>query len=154
MTTIETGGIFLVNKYFELLVCHPTKHPDNFWSIPKGKVDDGEDFLTCALRELHEESNVDLINIPIKLHLLKPQTFNNKRKRLNSFLILEIENNIPFNEFDLKCNNNVEPDKGGFPEMDDFMWVNIFDIKVELHPTQILAITEIKKLINEKFGWY
>ena len=36
----------------------------NFWQMPQGGVDDGEDYLTAAYRELEEETsikNIDLI---------------------------------------------------------------------------------------------
>jgi 8-oxo-dGTP diphosphatase len=38
----------------ELLVVHRPKHHD--WSLPKGKVDDGEDLVTAAVREVFEET--------------------------------------------------------------------------------------------------
>ncbi len=51
----------------ELLLVHPggpfwAKKDEGAWSIPKGEVDDGEEPLTCALRELEEElgSSLDL----------------------------------------------------------------------------------------------
>jgi 8-oxo-dGTP pyrophosphatase MutT (NUDIX family) len=34
-------------------VVHRPRHGD--WSLPKGKLDPGEDFETAALREIHEE---------------------------------------------------------------------------------------------------
>ena len=39
-------------------------NPGNFWQMPQGGIDDGEDFLSAAYRELHEETsikNVELI---------------------------------------------------------------------------------------------
>ena len=38
----------------EICVIHRPKHDD--WSLPKGKVDDGEHVLTAAVREVHEET--------------------------------------------------------------------------------------------------
>lgn len=38
----------------ELLVVHRPRHRD--WSLPKGKVDDGEDLVTAAVREVLEET--------------------------------------------------------------------------------------------------
>ena len=36
-----------------MAVVHRPRHED--WSLPKGKLDAGEDFETAALREVHEE---------------------------------------------------------------------------------------------------
>jgi 8-oxo-dGTP diphosphatase len=39
-----------------VLLVHRPKYDD--WSFPKGKADDGEDDLSCALREVHEETGL------------------------------------------------------------------------------------------------
>lgn len=54
------SGLFIVKKDKKLLICHPTNHPKNFYSIPKGKVEDDEIFLEAAFRETYEETNLDL----------------------------------------------------------------------------------------------
>lgn len=40
----------------EVLLIHRPKYDD--WSFPKGKADRGEDDLTCALREVQEETGL------------------------------------------------------------------------------------------------
>jgi 8-oxo-dGTP diphosphatase len=40
----------------EVLLVHRPKYDD--WSFPKGKADDGEDDLACALREVEEETGL------------------------------------------------------------------------------------------------
>lgn len=46
-------GLLVLNEAGELLVGHST---GNFiWDLPKGLMDEGEDPLTCALREAREE---------------------------------------------------------------------------------------------------
>ena len=40
----------------EVLLVHRPKYDD--WSFPKGKADDGEDDLACALREVREETGL------------------------------------------------------------------------------------------------
>jgi ADP-ribose pyrophosphatase YjhB (NUDIX family) len=149
---IETGGIFLINKNIELLVAHPTNHAKNFWSIPKGKVEKGEDFFTAALREMHEEVNVNLIGKKLFTHQLTPKVFKNKRKRLNSFVVLEHENpHIDFSIFELKCNSKVKPEIGDFYEMDNFLFLPLNEVgsnNYQPHHTQMECLAEINKIIN------
>lgn len=148
MGIIKTAGIFLINKDLKLLVAHPTNHPIDFWSIPKGKVDDGETELLGAIRELFEESNVDLRNITFKFHELEHEVFKNKRKKLKPFIVFESENNIDFNSFELKCNSNVEEDRGGFPEMDGYKYITLDEAEKCVHHTQVACIIKIKELIK------
>ena len=42
MAKVLAAGIFLVNKENQVLICHPTNHPSDVWSIPKGKIEKNE----------------------------------------------------------------------------------------------------------------
>ena len=57
-------GIIVLNKNNKVFVAKRIDNPKNFWQMPQGGVDNGEDFLTAAYRELEEETsikNVELI---------------------------------------------------------------------------------------------
>ena len=51
-------GIVLLNKENKVLVAKRIDNPKNFWQMPQGGVDEGEDFYHAALRELKEETSV------------------------------------------------------------------------------------------------
>tara|TARA_B100000530_G_scaffold34124_1_gene19882 strand:- start:11 stop:487 length:477 start_codon:yes stop_codon:yes gene_type:complete len=57
-------GIVVLNKENKVFVAKRIDNPKNFWQMPQGGVDEGEDFLKAAYRELEEETsikNVELI---------------------------------------------------------------------------------------------
>ena len=57
-------GIVVLNKDNKVFVAKRIDNPENFWQMPQGGVDEGEDFLKAAYRELEEETsikNVELI---------------------------------------------------------------------------------------------
>ena len=57
-------GIVVLNEKNEVFVAKRIDNPGNFWQMPQGGVDEGEDFLAAAYRELEEETsikNVELI---------------------------------------------------------------------------------------------
>ena len=57
-------GIVVLNNKNKVFVAKRIDNPKNFWQMPQGGVDKGEDFLTAAYRELEEETsikNVELI---------------------------------------------------------------------------------------------
>ena len=57
-------GIVLLNKNNKVFVAKRIDNPKNFWQMPQGGVDEGENFLKAAYRELEEETsikNVELI---------------------------------------------------------------------------------------------
>ena len=56
---LRTGvGIILLNKENKVFVAKRIDNPKNFWQMPQGGVDDGEDYLTAAYRELEEETSI------------------------------------------------------------------------------------------------
>ena len=57
-------GIVVLNKDNKVFVAKRIDNPKDFWQMPQGGVDKGEDFLSAAYRELEEETsikNVELI---------------------------------------------------------------------------------------------
>jgi len=58
-------GIVVLNKTNKVFVAKRIDNAKNFWQMPQGGVDEGEDYLTAAYRELEEETsikNVELIS--------------------------------------------------------------------------------------------
>ena len=58
-------GIVVLNKDNKVFVAKRIDNPKNFWQMPQGGVNDGEDFITAAYRELEEETsikNVELVS--------------------------------------------------------------------------------------------
>ena len=56
--------IIVLNKDNKVFVAKRIDNPKNFWQMPQGGVDEGENFLSAAYRELEEETsikNVELI---------------------------------------------------------------------------------------------
>ena len=51
-------GIVLLNKENKVFVAKRIDNPKNFWQMPQGGIDIGEDFYTAALRELKEETSI------------------------------------------------------------------------------------------------
>ena len=57
-------GIVVLNKDNKIFVAKRIDNQKNFWQMPQGGVDEGEDYLAAAYRELEEETsikNVDLV---------------------------------------------------------------------------------------------
>lgn len=148
---IETAGILFLNNEFKLLVGHPTGHEG--WSIPKGKLEEGETSYEAALRETWEETNVDL-GLVVAYIELEPVRYTHGKKKLKPFIVFEDENSkINSKGFELKCNSIVPDDakwNAGKPEMDDFKWVTIDEAKEILHYTQVECLQIIIDLIQEK----
>ena len=56
-------GIVLLNKENKVFVARRIDNPKNFWQMPQGGVDKGEDFLKAAFRELKEETSIRSVEL-------------------------------------------------------------------------------------------
>ena len=56
-------GIIVLNKENKVFVAKRIDNPGNFWQMPQGGIDKGEDFLKAAYRELDEETNIKSVKI-------------------------------------------------------------------------------------------
>ena len=51
-------GIVVLNKDNKVFVAKRIDNQKNFWQMPQGGVDEGEDYLAASYRELEEETSI------------------------------------------------------------------------------------------------
>jgi putative (di)nucleoside polyphosphate hydrolase len=56
-------GVILLNSNNKVFVAKRIDNPKNFWQMPQGGVDNNEDFLSAALRELKEETSINNVKL-------------------------------------------------------------------------------------------
>ncbi len=56
-------GIVLLNDLSQVFVGKRIDNPKNFWQMPQGGVDENENFLDAAKRELQEETGIKSIKL-------------------------------------------------------------------------------------------
>ena len=56
-------GIVVLNNKNKVFVAKRIDNPKNYWQMPQGGVDEGEDFLTAAYRELEEETSIKNVKL-------------------------------------------------------------------------------------------
>ena len=56
-------GIIVLNSKNKVFVAKRIDNPKNFWQMPQGGVDEGENFLKAAYRELEEETSIKSVEL-------------------------------------------------------------------------------------------
>jgi 8-oxo-dGTP pyrophosphatase MutT (NUDIX family) len=140
----KAAGIILFNDKNEVLIEHPTNHDPNFWSFPKGLIDENETPSQAAVRELYEETSLNLYDISYEVIEELPWIkFKNNRKTLKLFVIKTDEK---LDDFQFKCPSLVTKNRKGealenpFPEVDDYKWVSLEEAYPLLHEAQQRAL--------------
>ena len=144
-------GIIVLNKQNKVFVARRIDNPKNFWQMPQGGVDVGENFLAAAYRELEEETsikNVKLIKeIDVVTTYLLPKHLlgiiwkgKYKGQKQKWFLMRFIGTD---NEINIKTNK---------PEFLDWKWIDlemitdvVVDFKLEVYK---IIQKKVKNIIN------
>ena len=63
-------GIVVLNKENKVFVAKRIDNKKNFWQMPQGGVDKGEDLYEAAIRELNEETSIKSVTLIKKIDSL------------------------------------------------------------------------------------
>lgn len=146
-----TNGAYIIDSLGKILIAHPTNHPMNLWSVPKGLFDEDEiDSKDAAMRETFEETNLNLslFENKTKYEDLGVFKYTHKKKQLHGHLF---HIDLPLSEMDLNliCESTFEDLKTGeeFPECDIIKWSDYKFASLNLHYTQRNFLEKIKNLL-------
>ena len=144
-------GIIVVNKDNKVFVAKRIDNPKDYWQMPQGGVDEGEDFLTAAFRELEEETSIknvklikeidEMISYELPKNLLGiiwKGKFRGQKQKWFLMRYLGKDEDI-----------NIKTKK---PEFLDWKWIELDEITnvvvdFKLHFYQLLK-EKVKKIIN------
>ena len=141
-------GIIVLNKKNKIFVAKRIDNQKDFWQMPQGGVNDGEDFLTAAYRELEEETsikNVELIKeiegtltyeLPDNLlGIIWKGKYKGQKQKWFLMRFLGTENEI-----------NIKTKK---PEFLDWKWIDINKITDAVVDFKFHIYKELKEKIKE-----
>ena len=147
-------GIVVLNKNNKVFVAKRIDNPKNFWQMPQGGVDKGENYIDAAYRELKEETSIENVKLIKELDGLitynLPQSLLGiiwkgkfKGQKQKWFLMKFLGTD---NEIDIKTRN---------PEFLEWKWIDlerITDVVVDfkLHVYQEIK-EKVKKLLIKSF---
>ena len=143
-------GIIVLNHENKVFVARRIDNPKNFWQMPQGGVNDGEDFLKAAYRELEEETSIKSVELIKELdgmityelpdHLLGIIWKGKYRGQKQKWFLMR------FNGDDKEININTH-----HPEFLDWKWIElnqltkvVVDFKLHVYKE---VLEKVRKLI-------
>lgn len=117
---IESAGLLIIQDN-KILLAHPTKAPwYGTYTIPKGKVEEGETYLDAAIRETKEEVGivVDINDIDMNYHTIYYTDVKKKVYKSVIYFLVYPSNYIKLDKSKL---DTKEVDWVGFVDKDNAM---------------------------------
>ena len=141
-------GIVVLNKDSKVFVAKRIDNQKNFWQMPQGGVDKGEDYLTAAYRELEEETsikNVDLIkeldgliSYELPENLLGVIWKGKYKGQKQKWFVMRFLGQD--NEINIKTKN---------PEFCEWKWIDLENITDLVVDFKLHVYENVKKKVNE-----
>tara|TARA_B100000029_G_scaffold411756_1_gene414231 strand:+ start:2161 stop:2640 length:480 start_codon:yes stop_codon:yes gene_type:complete len=144
-------GIVVLNEKNKIFMAKRIDNPKNFWQMPQGGVDKGENYLSAALRELEEETSIKSVSLikeidgyttyDLPVHLLGIIWKGRFKGQKQKWFVMKFYGNN--NEINLKTKK---------PEFLDWKWTdleNITDTVVDFKLDVYKKLKEeVKKIIS------
>lgn len=139
----NTIGVIIYDITGKILITKPTN--GSIWSFPKGLPDENEDYKSAAIREVLEETSLNLLTIDGEFgNIVYHQKYKNKNKTVHLYEFYSKEQLEGI--FKITCNSFFELYGKQFPENEDFKWVSVEEAVLKLHEAQKTI------LLNKKNG--
>ena len=130
-TIRAAGGVVVrrLDRAAEVLLVHRPKYGD--WSLPKGKLDDGETFESAALREVEEETGVRC-RLGAELDTVRYRVANGRPKVVRYWSMVPVEGRIE--------------DRAADHEVDRVRWVELGEARTLLtYPHDAALLNRIEE---------
>ncbi len=141
-------GIVVLNKDNKIFVAKRIDNPKNFWQMPQGGVDVGEDYLSAAYRELHEETSIknvklvkeidELITYELPNHLLGIIWKGKYKGQIQKWFIMKFYGED--SEINIKTKN---------PEFLEWKWIEIDKITEVVVDFKLNVYRKIKEKLKK-----
>ena len=142
---LRTGvGIVVLNKKNQIFLAKRIDNPKNFWQMPQGGVDKGEDFYAAAVRELEEETSIKTVKLIKEIdglttyllpdHLVGIIWKGKYKGQKQKWFVVRFEGE----EDEININTK-------HPEFLDWKWVNIDDLTNEIVNFKVHVYKQIQK---------
>ena len=145
MSKITSAGFAVLSKDNQILLGKAQKYNDKGnWTIFKGQQEEGESLIETAIRELYEESGIDIIS-DNKLNVNTSSSpffvFGINDKTVYVYLLRDKDGVLE--DFKFNCSSYFGDNQ---PEISEYAWFSIKDAMSKVYPSQRGLIEKLSSI--------
>ena len=141
-------GIAVLNKENKIFVAKRIDNPADFWQMPQGGIDDGEDYFDAALRELKEETSIKTVELIKEVSNLTTYDLPDRllgiiwkgkyKGQKQKWFIVKFKGEE--NEINIKTKH---------PEFLDWKWIDVKDLTTKVVDFKLHVYKKIQKEVEK-----
>ena len=141
-------GVAVLNKENKIFVAKRIDNPADFWQMPQGGIDDGEDYFDAALRELKEETSIKTVELIKEVSNLTTYDLPDRllgiiwkgkyKGQKQKWFIVKFKGEE--NEINIKTKH---------PEFLDWKWIDVKDLTTKVVDFKLHVYKEIQKELEK-----
>ena len=141
-------GIAVLNKENKIFVAKRIDNPSDFWQMPQGGIDDGEDYFDAALRELKEETSIKTVELIKEVSNLTTYDLPDRllgiiwkgkyKGQKQKWFIVKFKGEE--NEINIKTKH---------PEFLDWKWIDVKDLTTKVVDFKLHVYKKIQKEVEK-----
>ena len=141
-------GIAVLNKENKIFVAKRIDNPADFWQMPQGGIDDGEDYFDAALRELKEETSIKTVELIKEISNLTTYDLPDRllgiiwkgkyKGQKQKWFIVKFKGEE--NEINIKTKH---------PEFLDWKWIDVKDLTTKVVDFKLHVYKKIQKEVEK-----
>ena len=141
-------GIVLLNKENKVFVARRIDNARDYWQMPQGGIDDGEDYFDAALRELKEETSIKTVELIKEVSNLTTYDLPDRllgiiwkgkyKGQKQKWFIVKFKGEE--NEINIKTKH---------PEFLDWKWIDVKDLTTKVVDFKLHVYKKIQKEVEK-----
>ena len=121
------------------------KEPNNY-TIFKGQIEDGESLIDTAIRELREESGIDVsADDRLNKHISSTPIFTYHMSQKDVIVFLLVDSEGVLDSFEFSCSSFFQIDGKDYPEIDAYKKFTLDELEKVVFSSQLGLVEELKR---------
>lgn len=148
MNKVISSGFVVKSRDGRYLLGKADGHTEPYcWTVFKGQQENAETLIDTAIRELKEETGIDIIaDHRLNKNISTNPIFSYSLRHKDVYLFMLNDSEGALTDFAFSCSSCWQGDK---PEISDYKWLDLKDMRSLIFPSQRGLVDKLERMENK-----